>query len=197
VWIPVGTDLDRGSHNYRVVARLKSDRTIQQAASDMDRLVHQVADLDAGHRGRGGMAAGLQQHAVAAVRPALVLLLGAIFLVLLIACANVASVLLARGAGRQKEITVRLALGAGRKRLLQQCLTESVVLALAGGAAGLLIAFVSVRFLIQLSPAVPLLEQARIDPRVLVFTLVTALTTGVAFSVAPTLQSSRWRRMTR
>jgi predicted permease len=189
VWIPVGTDLARGSHNYRVIARLKSDRTIQQAQADMDRLVHVVAQLDAGHRGRGGMAAGLQQHTVAAVRPALVLLVGAIFLVLLIACANVASVLLARGAARQKEIAVRLALGAGRNRLLQQCLTESVVLALAGGAAGLLIAFASVRVLIELGPAVPLLEEASIDPRVLVFTFVTALTTGIAFGVAPTFQA--------
>jgi predicted permease len=189
VWIPVGTDLARGSHNYRVIARLKPDSTIQQAQTDMDRLLQFVAELDPGHRGRGGMAAGLQQHTVAAFRPALFLLVGAIFLVLLIACANVASVLLARGAARQKEIALRLALGAGPKRVLQQGLTESVVLALMGGAAGLLVAFAGVRFLIELGPAVPLLKEASIDTRVLVFTLVTALTTGIAFGVVPTFQA--------
>ena len=192
VWIPVGTDRARGSHNYRVIARLKPDRTIQQAQADMDRLVHFVAQLDSGHQGRGAMAAGLQQHTVAAVRPALYVLVGAIFLVLLIACANVASLLLARGAARQKEIALRLALGAGPKRVLQQCLTESVVLALMGGTAGLLVAFAGVRFLIELGPAVPLVKEASIDPRVLVFTLVTALTTGVAFGLVPTFQALKF-----
>jgi predicted permease len=189
VWIPLAGDLARGSHNYRVIARLKPDRTVQHAQTEMERLAQFVAQVDPGHRGRGATAAGLQEHTVRAVRPALLVLVGAIVLVLVIACTNVASLLLARGLARQKETALRLALGARPIRLLQQSLTESVVLGLIGGAAGLLVAFVGVRFLIDLGPAVPLVKEASIDLRVLGFTFLTALTTGVAFGVIPTFQA--------
>ena len=191
VWIPLRGDLARGSHNYRVIARLKPDLTVQQARTDMDRLAQFVAHVDPGHRGRGATAAGLQEHTVTTVRPALLVLVGAIALVLVIACTNVASLLLARGLARQKETALRLALGARPVRLLQQSLTESVVLGLIGGAAGLLVAFAGVRFLIDLGPAVPLVKEAGIDLRVLGFTFLTALVTGVAFGVIPTLQALR------
>jgi len=189
VWIPATPDLARGSHNYRVIARLKADRTIAQAQTEMDRMMRLVAELDPGHRGRGGAVAGLQQHTVTGVRPALLLLMGAILLVLVIACANVASLLLARGASRQKEIALRLALGAAPTRVLQQGLTESLVLALIGAGLGLLVAFGGIRILVEFAPALPLVKDASIDARVLAFTVLTALATGVAFGLVPTLQA--------
>ena len=191
VWIPMSADRSRGSHNYRVIAQLKPDRTVQHAQTEMERLAQLIAQVDPDHRGRGATAARLQEHTVRAVRPALLVLVGVIALVVVIACTNVASLLLARGLARQKETALRLALGAAPIRLLQQSLTESVVLGLIGGAAGLLVAFVGVRFLIDLGPAVPLVKEARIDLRVLGFTFVTALVTGVAFGIIPTLQALR------
>jgi putative ABC transport system permease protein len=189
VWIPATRDHARGSHNYRVIARLKADRTIGQAQTEMDRVMRLVADLDPGHQGRGAAVAGLQQHAVTAVRPALLLLMGAILLVLLIACANVASLLLARGASRQKEIALRLALGATPTRVLQQGLTESLALALIGAGLGLLVAFGGIRVLVEFAPALPLVKNASIDSRVFIFTILAALATGVAFGLVPTLQA--------
>ncbi|MBI4503050.1 MAG: ABC transporter permease [Gemmatimonadetes bacterium] len=193
LWIPVGADRDRGSHNYRVIARLKHGRTVEQAQSEMDRLVKLVAHVDPGHQGRGGAAAGLQQHTAAAVRPALVILVGAILLVLLIACANVASLLLARGATRQKQIALRLALGAGAKEVLAEGLTESLVLSLLAGGAGLVVAFAGIHFLVEFGPPVPLVRGARIDLRVLLFTLLVALTTGIGFGIVPTVQALKVR----
>jgi len=189
VWIPVVPDTARGSHNYRVVGRLKADHTIAQAQSDMERVLRIVADVDPGHRGRGAAVAGLQQHTVTAVRPYLILLMGGIALVLLIACANVAGLLLARGAARQREVALRLALGAAPWRIVQQGLIDGIVLALVGAAAGLLVALAGMRLLVDLAPALPLIKQASLDARVLAFTIITALATGVTFGVVPTLQA--------
>jgi putative ABC transport system permease protein len=189
VWIPVVPDASRGSHNYRVVGRLKGDQTIAQAQSDMERVMRIVADVDPGHRGRGAAVAGLQQHAVTAVRPSLLLLMGAIVLVLVIACANVAGLLLARGATRQREVALRLALGAAPWRIAQQGLIEGIVLAVIGAAAGLLVAVAGVRLLVEFSPALPLVKEASLDARVLAFTIVTAFATGIAFGILPTLQA--------
>ena len=189
VWIPVVPDTARGSHNYRVVGRLKAGHTIAQAHSDMERVMRIVADVDPGHRGRGAAVAGLQQRTVTAVRPSLLLLMGAIVLVLLIACANVAGLLLARGATRQREVALRLALGAAPWRMVQQGLIEGIVLALIGAAAGLLVALAGMRLLVDLAPALPLIKEASLDARVLAFTIITALATGVTFGMAPTLQA--------
>jgi putative ABC transport system permease protein len=189
VWVPVVPDAARGSHNYRVVGRLKTGHTIAQAQSDMERVMRIVADVDPGHRGHGAAIAGLQQHTVTAVRPALLLLMGAIVLVLLIACANVAGLLLARGATRQREVALRLALGAAPWRVVQQGLIEGIVLASFGAAAGLLVALAGIRLLVELAPALPLVKEATLDARVLAFTILTALATGVTFSLAPTLQA--------
>lgn len=189
LWVPLGTDPFRGSHNYRVVARLKSDQTIAQAQTDMNRVMQFVATLDPDHRGRGSAVAGLQQHAVATARPTLLLMTGAIALVLLIACANVANLLLARGVSKQKEIAVRLALGAASSRVLQQSLIESVVLAALGAGTGLLVALGGVRLFVEFAPAVPLAKDVSIDARVLGFTAITAVAVGIAFGLLPALQA--------
>jgi putative ABC transport system permease protein len=191
VWVPIVPDTSRGSHNYRVVGRLKSGQTMAQAQTDMDRLVRIVADLDPGHRGRGGAVAGLQQHTVTRVRPSLLLLMGAVVLVLLISCANVSGLLLARGAARQREVALKLALGATSSRVLQQAVIEGLVLALIGAAAGLAVAYAGIRVLVDLAPALPLIKEASLDVRVLAFTIVTALATGIVFGVVPTLQAMR------
>jgi putative ABC transport system permease protein len=191
VWIPIVPDTARGSHNYRVIGRLKADQTLAQASTDMERVMRIVADLDPGHRGRGAAVAGLQQHTVATLRPSLLLLMGAVVLVLLIACANVSSLLLARGTTRQREVALRLALGAASSRVLQQAVIEGIVLALVGTAAGLLVAHAGIRVLVELAPALPLVKEASLDVRVLTFTIATTLVTGIVFGIAPTVQALR------
>jgi putative ABC transport system permease protein len=191
VWIPIVPDTARGSHNYRVVGRLKAGQTLAQASTDMERVMRIVADLDPGHRGRGAAVAGLQQHTVTAVRPSLLLLMGAVVLVLLISCANVSALLLARGATRQREVALRLALGARSSRVLQQAVIEGIVLALVGTAAALLVAHAGIRALVDLAPALPLVKEASLDVRVLTFTIATALATGITFGIVPTWQTLR------
>ena len=193
LWVPLSPDPSRGSHNYRVIARLRGHRTIEQARTDMTRVMQSVANIDPGHRGRGSAVEGLQQHAVAPVRPALLLLMGATVVVLLIACANVANLLLARGVSRRKEIAIRLAVGATPTRVLLQGLTESIVLALGGCAAGLLVAIGGMRLLVDVTPTLPLVSTAAVDGRVLAFAIMTALVTGVTFGLLPTLQALKVR----
>ena len=154
----------------------------------MEQVMRIVADLDRGHRGRGAAVAGLQHHTVKAVRPSLLLLMGAVVLVLLISCANVSGLLLARGAARRREIALRLALGAASSRVLQQALIEGLVLALVGAAAGLLVAQAGIRVLVELGPALPLIKEATLDVRVLTFTILTAVATGVVFGIVPAVQ---------
>jgi predicted permease len=145
MWKPLAwTDQERGvrdNHNYAVLARLKPGATLQQSRAELDSISNQLAQqYPSDNKGWGATAVPLREDLVSDVRPALLILLGAVTLVLLTACANVANLLLAKTLSRRKEIAIRAAMGASRYRLLQQALSETVLLALAGGALGLIFA---------------------------------------------------------
>jgi putative ABC transport system permease protein len=183
----------RGAHGYRVVARLRPNITLEQAQAEMDtiarRLERQYPDVNAGF---GVSVIPLHEQVVGQVRPAMLVLMGAVGLVLLIACANVANLLLARGAGRRSELAIRATLGAGRLRLARLLLTESVLLGLAGGAAGLLLALWAKDALVANVPAdLPRVNEIGLDANVLAFTAGMSLFAGLLFGVAPALHVTR------
>ncbi len=194
IWVPQGPSdelQDRYSPNFRVVARLKRGVTIEQAQANMDAIARGVAEQNPGHIGMGAMVMELQRKVTADARPALLLLSAAIGFVLLIVCGNVANLLLAQNDARLHETAIRGALGAGPARLIRQRLTESMLLGLLGGGAGLLLAFLAIQFIIKLGPDIQRLDQTSIDPRVLSATLCLSLLTGLLFGTIPSLRSSR------
>jgi putative ABC transport system permease protein len=194
IWIPNGppSELqDRGSPNFRVVARLKKDVTLERAQSNVDAIARGVAEQYPSRRGMGAKVMGLQRKVTSGAQSALLLLSAAIGLVLLIACGNVANLLLARGDTRQHETAIRRALGASPARLVRQRLIESMMLGILGGSSGLLLAFLAVQFLNKLGPNIPRLDQTSIDLRVLAVTLCLSLGTGLLFGIIPALRSSR------
>ena len=196
LWRPLPidpNDLNRGPHYLRVVGRLKPQVTLAQAQADMStiaaRLSQQYPEKIAGH---GVKLELLRDVVVGDIGPALFILLGAVGFVLLIACANVANLLLARVGTRQKEIAVRTALGASRLRIVRQLFTESIMLSLVGGATGLLIAVACVNWLVSLGPkTIPRVQEIAVDPRVIFFTLLISVFTSLLFGLAPALQASR------
>ncbi len=196
LWTPLTFDHPdmkvRRFHFLRPIARLKPGVTIEQAKADTDaismQLEKQYPDSNTTWRLR---LVPLPDQIIGETRRPLYILLGAVVLVLLIACVNVANLLLARAAARGKELAIRNALGAGRLRLIRQMLTESLLLSLLGGGAGLLLAVWGTEFLVNWAPDdIPRLNDIGIDSRVLGFTLLTSLLTGLIFGIAPALHAS-------
>jgi putative ABC transport system permease protein len=183
----------RGAFWLQVVGRLKAGVTRAQAQADMDVIASQLEQqYPDTNTGLGSNVVLLQEQVVGDIRTALLVLLCAVAFMLLIACANVANLLLARAAARRREVAVRAALGATRLRIVRQLLTESVLLSVAGGVLGLLLAQWGVASLLKLSPAnIPRLENIQLDVRVLCFTLGLSTLTGILFGIVPALQTSQ------
>jgi predicted permease len=176
----------RGDENYNIMVRLKRGVSMQQAQADVDVIAGRIREKDKRDRTFGMSVIGLQDQVVGDVRRALLVMLGAVAAVLLIACANVANLLLARATGRQKEIAIRTALGVGGRRIVRQLLTESLVLALIGGAAGLAIAKWTLNVVRSMNPGnIPRLEDIQINGAVLAFTFGISILTGLLFGIAP------------
>jgi len=197
MWKPLAwTDQERSvrdDHNYGVIARLRSGVTLRQARTELDSISNHLAIQYPGdNKGWGATAIPLREDLVGDVRPALLILLGAVALVLLIACANVANLLLAKTLSHRKEIAIRAAMGASRYRLLQQALSETVLLALAGGALGLIFAhygvFLIVRFLAQ---RLPRSTEIGLDLWVLTFAFGVSLLSGIAVGLLSTLRLAK------
>jgi predicted permease len=192
--LPLGADAvtRRGDENYNLMARLKPGVTMEQAQADVSVIAARIREKDKRDRTFTISVVPLREQVVGDVRRALLVLLGSVALVLLIACANVANLLLTRATSRQKEVAIRTALGARWQRLMRQLLMESVLLSVIGGAVGLLIAEASLLVVRTVNPGnVPRLDVIAIDGAVLGFTFGVSVLTGIVFGLAPAVRAAR------
>ena len=195
-WIPMSFSAQwaavRTAHVLGVVGRLKPDTTLEEARAEMETIATRLEHEYAANKDEGIILNSFMNEVVGNVKPALFTLLGAVGLVLLIACANIAGLLLAQHAARGKEIAIRAALGAGRLRLVRQFFLEGLLLSLFGTAVGLVMAAVAVNLMVKLIPQnIPRLDQVQLDLRVLGFTLLLSLATCLVFGLVPALQASK------
>jgi len=187
---PLTPETNRWGNTLAIVGRLKPGIAVGAAQAEVRILAAQISAAHPERNAFEGKVSPLADHVSGRIRLALLVLAGAVAVVMLIVCANLSNLLLARTAARQKEIALRTALGAGRWRLLRQTLTEGLVLSCAGGALGVLLAFAGTRALAHLQTiGIPLLSRVRVDPAALGFTLAVAIVTGVVFGLAPALQA--------
>jgi putative ABC transport system permease protein len=197
LWTPLGAEAgltsDRAYNILRVIARLKTNISVQQAQAEMGMIASQLeTQYPEANRGRGIRIMPLYQEVIGRTSVALWILFGAVTFVMLIACANVANLMLIRGFRRHKEIAIRAALGAGTGRLIKQLLTESLILSLVGGSLGLLFASFGVRLVSSASPrSIIRLDQINLDTKALVFTFGASLLTGLIFGLMPAFQMTR------
>jgi predicted permease len=197
LWTPLAwTDAERairGNHNYQVIARLKPGADVQQSQAEMNTISARLEQEYPGDdKGWGATVVPLRDQLVGDVRPALMVLLGAVGFVLLVACANVANLVLVKTLARQKEVAIRTALGASSARMAQQILSETLLLALTGGALGLAFAHFGVKLIVAfLAQSLPRTTDITVDGWVLTFTLAVSVLTGVVAGLLPAVRASK------
>lgn len=190
-WIPLGLTQEeaavRGEHHYFAIGRLKPGISLAQAQAEMNTISHRLEQAyPADDKGWGAVVISMRDELVGDVRPALLMMLGAVGFVLLIACANVANLIFARAISRRKEISIRSALGASRRRIVQPLLTEAVILSVCGGAFGLILAHFGIELLLKFfADKLPRMGNIGLDNAVLIFTLVLSVVTGLLAGILP------------